>query len=73
MPGSHTVRVPNPTPVILTAAPVVRRARIRHIPQVFALRALSPVGKETGRECALNPKVEAEPHVSAYQFSPFSG
>ena len=60
-------------PVILTAASVVRLARIRHIPQVLALRAVSPVGKDAERGHALNLRVEAEPHVSMCQFSGFSG
>ena len=62
-----------PTPIILTAAPAATVARIRHIPQVFARRAVSPVGKETARGCKLNPRVEAEPYVFEYQFSGFSG
>jgi len=36
-----------PTPIILTAAPAVTVARIRHIPPVFARRAISPVGTGT--------------------------
>jgi hypothetical protein len=70
---SQAVRVPNSTPIILTAARMARCARIRHIPHVFARRAVSPVGKETARGCKLNPRVEAEPHVFEYQFSSFSG
>ena len=62
-----------PTPIVLTAASAATVARIRHIPQVFARRAVSPVGKETARGCKLNPRVEAEPHVFSYQFSRFSG
>ena len=62
-----------PTPIILTAALAVTAARIRHIRQVLARRAVSPVGKETARGCKLNPRVEAEPHVFEYQFSGFSG
>src|ERR1039457_4829964 len=55
-----------PTPVILTPAWAATLVRIRHIPQVLARRAVSPVGKETARGCKLNPMVEAEPHVVAY-------
>jgi hypothetical protein len=58
-----------PTPIDLTAAPTATVARIRHIPHVFAHRAVSPVGKERVRGCKLNPRVEAEPHVYGCQFS----
>lgn len=42
-------------PIILTAAPVATVARIRHIPQLLALRAFSPVGIVTPWRDALNP------------------
>ncbi|MBK5290355.1 MAG: hypothetical protein JJE04_01505 [Acidobacteriia bacterium] len=60
-------------PILLTAAPAADFARIRHIPHVLARRAFSPVGSEVLRGGALNPRVKAEPHVFAYQFSRFSG
>ena len=61
-----------PTPIILTAAPVARLGCIRHIPQVLAPRAFSPVGDHDSRGGVLNPGVEAGPQVFVYQFSAFS-
>jgi hypothetical protein len=60
------------TPVLLTAAPAVPLARIRNIPRVLARRVFSPVGREVMRRCALNPLVEAEPHVFTCELSSFS-
>jgi len=56
----------------LTAALADFLARIRYIPLVLAQTRLSPVGNATPWRGALNPGVEAEPHVFDYQFSGFS-
>ncbi len=60
--GSNPCRGATPSayqlhhPIILTAAPVATVARIRHIPQVLALRAFSPVANYDLRGGALNPR-----------------
>jgi len=70
--GSHTVCVPTPRPIILTAALAAHRARIRHIPRL--LRAALSLSLETTIRGVAHstPGVEAGPHVFAYQFSAFS-
>jgi len=72
MPGSHTVYVPTPRPVILTAALAAHLARIRHIPRF--LRFGPPLSLEDMiRGVARStPGVEAGAQAFAYQFSAFS-
>ena len=70
--GSHRPSTQRTGRVFWIPAPDSSLARIRNVPQVFASRRFSPVGGEVAPDRGRNPKVEAEPHVSACEFSGFS-
>mgnify|MGYP000892042188 CR=1 FL=1 len=72
MPGSHTVYVSTPRPIILTAALAVAPDRIRHIPQFLCFGyplSLENLNRGVARSTL---GVEVGPQVSVYQFSVFS-